>query len=377
MINKSSPITFFIVAGEASGDAHGAALMSAIKKAQPESHFVGHGGDKMTQEGLERMYHTDELGIMGFSEVIKHVPFMFAAMKRTLDRLKELKPNRIILIDYPGFNLRLAKKIAALRIPITYFILPQLWAWKEKRIKVFQKHIDQSISIFPFEKNWFETRNVVTTFVGHPFSDLVGPETKKTKFLSKHGLSTSDDILTLLPGSRQQEIDRLWPIYCKTVDLLRSEIPELKIIVGKASGVTIPSETQNLLYEKQDVRAAMAYGTVALTASGTATLECAVLDTPEVVCYKLSVLSGQIAKRINRSPFISMANLIMGRKIVPEFLQQEVTAENLSAALLFLLKNRNERRKIRDGYEEVRRLLGLPGAYSRAAKLILKRTTHG
>ena len=377
MINKSSPITFFIVAGEASGDVHGAALMTAIKKVQPECRFVGHGGDRMTQEGLERMYHTDELGIMGFSEVIKHLPFMFTAMKRTLDRLKELKPNRIILIDYPGFNLRLAKKVAALKAPITYFVLPQLWAWKEKRIKVFQKYIDQSLSIFPFEKNWFETRSVLTSFVGHPFSDIVGPETNKAQFLSKHGLSKSDDVLILLPGSRQQEIDRLWPIYCRTIDMLRLEIPELKIIVGKASGVIIPKVIKGLLYEEQDVRAAMAYGTVALTASGTATLECAVLDTPEVVCYKLSILSGQIAKRINRSPFISMANLIVGRKIVPEFLQEEATPENLSAALLSLLKNRNERRKIRDGYEEVRRLLGLPGAYDRAAKLVLKRTLHG
>jgi len=351
--------------------------MTAIKKVQPECRFVGHGGNRMTQEGLERMYHTDDLGIMGFSEVIKHLPFMFSAMNRTVDRLKGLKPNRIILIDYPGFNLRLAKKISELRIPITYFILPQLWAWKEKRIKVFQRYIDQSLSIFPFEKNWFERRSVITDFVGHPFSDIVGPEINKTKFLSKHGLSKLDDILTLLPGSRQQEVDRLWPIYCRTIGMLRSEMPKLKIIVGKASGVTIPNVIQNLLYEEQDVRAAMAHGTVALTASGTATLECAVLDTPEVVCYKLSVLSGKIAKKINRSPFISMANLIVGRKIVPEFLQYDVTAENLSRALMLLLKNRNERQKMRDGYKELRRLLGLPGAYDRAAKLILKRTTDG
>jgi lipid-A-disaccharide synthase len=219
------------------------------------------------------------------------------------------------LIDYPGFNLRLAKKNAEQGIPITYFILPQLWAWKEKRIKVFERYIDQSLSIFPFEKNWFEARGVVADFVGHPFSDIVGPETNKKQFLSKHGLSKSDDILTLLPGSRQQEIDKLWPIYCRTVDILRSDMPELKVLVGKASGVSLPNVMENLLYEKEDIRAAMAHGTVALTASGTATLECAVLDTPEVVCYKLSYLSGKIAKKINKAPFISMANLIVGREI--------------------------------------------------------------
>lgn len=377
MMKKLSPITFFIVAGEPSGDAHGASLMRAIKKEKPESRFVGHGGDGMTKEGLERMYHTNQLGIVGFSEVIKHLPFMLTAMKRSLERLKELRPNRIILIDYPGFNLRLAKKSAELMVPITYFILPQLWAWKEKRIKVFQRHIDQSLSIFPFEKNWFEARSVITNFVGHPFSDIIGPETNKTQFLSKHGLSKSDNILTLLPGSRQQEIDRHWPTYCRTVEILRAEIPELKVVVGKANGVTIPNVIDNLLYEEHDVRAAMAHGTAALTASGTATLECAVLDTPEVVCYKLSVLSGKIAKKINRSPFISMTNLIAGRKIVPEFLQQEANAKNLSMALKPLLKYKNERQKMRDGFEEVRQLLGLPGAYGRAANLILKRTIYG
>jgi len=377
MMKKLSPITFFIVAGEPSGDAHGASLMRAIKKEQPESRFVGHGGDRMTKEGLERMYHTNQLGIVGFSEVIKHLPFMLTAMNRSLERLKELRPNRIILIDYPGFNLRLAKKSAELMVPITYFILPQLWAWKEKRIKVFQRHIDQSLSIFPFEKNWFEARSVITNFVGHPFSDIIGPETNKTQFLSKHGLSKSDNILTLLPGSRQQEIDRHWPTYCRTVEILRAETPELKVVVGKANGVTIPNVIDNLLYEEHDVRAAMAHGTAALTASGTATLECAVLDAPEVVCYKLSVLSGLIAKKINRSPFISMTNLIAGRKIVPEFLQQQANAKNLSMALKPLLKYKNERQKMRDGFEEVRRLLGLPGAYDRAAKLILKRTIYG
>jgi lipid-A-disaccharide synthase len=377
MMKKLSPITFFIVAGEPSGDAHGASLMRAIKKEQPESRFVGHGGDRMTKEGLERMYHTNQLGIVGFSEVIKHLPFMLTAMNRSLERLKELRPNRIILIDYPGFNLRLAKKSAELMVPITYFILPQLWAWKEKRIKVFHRHIDQSLSIFPFEKNWFEARSVITNFVGHPFSDIIGPETNKTQFLSKHGLSKSDNILTLLPGSRQQEIDRHWPTYCRTVEILRAETPELKVVVGKANGVTIPNVIDNLLYEEHDVRAAMAHGTAALTASGTATLECAVLDTPEVVCYKLSFLSGKIAKKINRSPFISMTNLIAGRKIVPEFLQQQANAKNLSMALKPLLKYKNERQKMRDGFEEVRRLLGLPGAYDRAAKLILKRTIYG
>ncbi len=374
---RSNSPTFFIVAGEASGDLHGAKLIHAIKKQDPACRFVGHGGNKMIAEGFECMYHTDQLAMMGFSEVVKHLPFMLNVMGESLGKLRELRPDRVILIDYPGFNLRLAKNCHGLNIPITYFILPQLWAWKENRIKAFQNYIDQSICIFPFEQEWFEARGVPTNFVGHPFSEIKGPQTDKVQFLAKHHLNESDTILTLLPGSRQQEVDRHWPVYCETVEKLRREKPDLKVVVGKASGVTIPDSIQGLLIEEDDIRAAMAYGTAALTASGTATLECAVLDTPEVVCYKLSTLSGLIAKKLNKSPYAAMVNLIAGRKIVPEFLQNTVTSKNLTSALKPLLEHSHERRSMLDGFNEVRRSLGLPGVYDRAADFIIKRTNHG
>ena len=152
--------TYFIVAGEVSGDLHGAKLMSAIKNRDPDCYFVGHGGDRMVNAGLDIMYHTDQLGVVGFSEVVKHLPLMLNVMGESLGKLKELNPSRIILIDYPGFNLRLAKNCHRLNIPITYFILPQLWAWKENRIKPFKEYIDQSLSIFPFEQDWFNNRGV-------------------------------------------------------------------------------------------------------------------------------------------------------------------------------------------------------------------------
>jgi len=369
--------TYFIVAGEASGDLHGGKLIQAIKKHDPDSRFVGHGGDRMISEGLECMFHTDQLAIMGFSEVIKHLPFMLNVMGESLGKLRDLRPERIILIDYPGFNLRLAKSCAGLNIPVTYFILPQLWAWKENRIKSFQRYIDQSLSIFPFEPNWFEARGVSTDYVGHPFSELQRPEIIEEQFFAKHNLDKSDTILTLLPGSRQQEIDRHWPVYCETVNRLRREKQGLKVVVGKASGVNIPDSIEGLLFEEDDIRAAMAYGTAALTASGTATLECAVLDTPEVVCYKLSAISGFIANKLNKASFAAMVNLIAGREIVPEFLQNDVTSENLVSALKPLLVHSHIRRSMLEGFDEVRRSLGLPGVYDRAANLILKRTKHG
>ncbi|MEA1882718.1 MAG: lipid-A-disaccharide synthase [Candidatus Marinimicrobia bacterium] len=369
--------TFFIVAGEASGDLHGAKLIQALKNTHHDCRFVGHGGNKMIAEGLECMYHTDQLAIMGFSEVIKHLPFMINVMGKSLERMREQKPARNILIDYPGFNLRLAKNCYGLHIPTTYFILPQLWAWKENRIKTFQNYIDQSLSIFPFEQDWFEERGVPTNYVGHPFSEIEGPTTDKESFYNKHGLKNSDKTLILLPGSRQQEIDQHWPIYCDTVKMLRCKRPELKVIVGKASGVNVPNSIQGLKYEENDIRAAMTYGTAALTASGTATLECAVLDIPEVVCYKLSFISGLIAKKLNKSPYAAMVNLIAGREIVPEFLHNDATPNNLSKALFPLFEQSSERRIMLDGFDEVRRSLGLPGVYDRAADLILKRTING
>jgi lipid-A-disaccharide synthase len=375
--DKLKKTTFFIVAGESSGDLHGAKLMRAMKKNNPLSSFVGLGGDGMVAEGLDKMYHTDELAIMGFSEVVKHLPFMLNVMGESLGRLRQLRPDRIILIDYPGFNLRLAKNCQRLNIPISYFILPQLWAWKENRIKSFHKYIDQSLCIFPFEQGWFESRGVSANYVGHPFSEIEKLKTNKLQFLNKHDLKKTDKILTLLPGSRQQEIDRHWPVFIETAQALCQDIPNLKVVIGKSSGVNLPGSRIEILIEKDDVRAAMAHGTVALTASGTATLECAVLDTPEIVCYKMSSLSGFIAKRLNKSPFAAMVNIIAGRKIVPEFLQNDMTVNNLVGAIKPLLKNSQKRRTMLKGFDEVRRSLGLPGVYDRAATLILKRTNNG
>ncbi|MDP6725959.1 MAG: lipid-A-disaccharide synthase [Candidatus Marinimicrobia bacterium] len=369
--------TYFIVAGEVSGDLHGAKLMSAIKNRDPDCYFVGHGGDRMVNAGLDIMYHTDQLGVVGFSEVVKHLPLMLNVMGESLGKLKELNPSRIILIDYPGFNLRLAKNCHRLNIPITYFILPQLWAWKENRIKPFKEYIDQSLSIFPFEQDWFNNRGVHINYVGHPFSEIDKPEAEKGQFLLKHNLSKEDKILILLPGSRQQEIDRHWPDYCETVQIMRKNIPELKVMLGKAGGIRVRNKIKGLLIEEEDVQAAIACGTAALTASGTATLECAVLGTPEVVCYKLSAVSGIIAKKLNKSPYAAMVNLIAGREIVPEFLQKDVTSNNLSSALMPLFKQSSERQKMLKGFDEVRRSLGLPGVYDRAAELILKRTING
>ena len=375
MKNQLSKLTFFIIAGEASGDLHGAKLMQELQRLAPNISFIGHGGDKMIDQGLKVIQHIDKMSVMGFSEIIKHLPFLFSVMGETLNQLEEIKPNRIILIDYPGFNLRLAKNCSGLSIPITYFILPQLWAWKEKRIKTFQRYIDQSLSIFPFEQNWFEKRDVPTNYVVHPFTENIGPSLTKTEFYTKHKIDKNRNVVTLLPGSRQQEVDQLWPVFYKSAMEIK-EKQDVDIVVGKFSGITLP-EQKDVLIENDDIYAAISYAKAAITASGTASLECAVLDTPEVVCYKLSYISGLILKQLNKTPFISMVNLIANRKIVTEFVQSGVKVKNIVSEITPLLSNTKQRKDMLLGFDEVRRSLGLPGVYKRAAESIMKKTNSG
>jgi lipid-A-disaccharide synthase len=365
---------YFIVAGEPSGDLHGGNLIKAIKMIKPNSSFMGHGGDSMKHEGMHIIEHIDNLSIMGFVEVIKHLPRISKIMKMTIDTITKSKPDRIILIDYPGFNLRLAKKLSHLNIPITYFILPQAWAWKEKRVETMKRFIDQAISIFPFEEKWYGSKNFKVEYLGHPFMDTQHIDETTKSFYERHKLNINEPILTLLPGSRQQEIDRHWPIYLDTIDILRRKLKNLQFLVGKSPHVNIPHCPEYLKIE-QNAKKAMVVGTVALVSSGTATLECAIEDTPMVVCYKLSSLSWIIAQLLIKVKYSSIVNLIANNKIVPELLQNRMKPDKLVNELLPLLDVDSEKRKkMLYNFANLKELLGSPGVYERTAELIIKQT---
>ena len=371
---NSEPLKFFLVAGEPSGDLHGGKLIRAMQNIHPNSTFMGHGGNAMKDAGMQILEHTDDLSIMGFVEVIKHLPRMMKIMGKTIDTITRTKPDRVILIDYPGFNLRLGKNIQHLGIPITYFILPQVWAWKEKRIETMKAVLDQALSIFPFEQDWFETRGLPTNYVGHPFAEQEHVDETSKDFYQRHDLTIEHPVLVLLPGSRQQEVDRHWPIFLKTVERLKQDNPNLQIMVGKAVNVSF-TPIPNTFKIEDNARKAMVAGTAALVSSGTATLECAVEDTPMIVCYKLSGVSWWMANTMASVKYASMVNLIADEIIVPEFLQQDMTASNLVAAVLPLLDHKNNlRKKMLTGFEKVRRTLGMPGVYDRAAESILSKT---
>ena len=370
------PLKIFIVAGEPSGDLHGSKLIHAIQSIEPNSSFMGHGGDSMKNTGMQILEHVDTLTMMGFSEVIRHLPKMIRIMTKTIETINRVKPDRIILIDYPGFNLRLAKKIQNLNIPITYFILPQAWAWKEKRVEIMKTVLDQALSIIPFEEDWYESRGLPTHYVGHPFAEQEHLDETSKDFYQRHNLTIEYPILVLLPGSRQQEVDKHWPVFLKTVEKLRCHIKKLQIIVGLAPHVSI-SPLPNDFKIEINARKAMISGTAALVSSGTATLECAVEDTPMVVCYKLSGISWIMAQTMTKIEYASMVNLIADEKIVPEFLQNEMTPHRLVEAVLPLLNIKSKKRKIMlAGFDKVRRTLGIPGVYQRAAEAILSKTKN-
>lgn len=362
----------FIIAGESSGDLHGAKLIQSLQKEVPSAEFIGHGGDQMQKAGMKIIEHVSSLSMMGFTEVLRHLPYMMRVMRNTVSMIKKIKPTRVILIDYPGFNLRLAKRLQGSGIPITYFILPQVWAWKEKRVDTLKKYVDQRLSIIPFEKPWFGRRNVDVEYVGHPFSALsVGGISKET-FFSNHGLDPNKPLLVLLPGSRQQEVDRHWDVYLESVRLLKDSYPDLQVIVGLAKGVSLRS-LPGYIHIETDARLALRFGTAALASSGTVTLEAAVLGCPVVVTYKLSCLSWQIAKRVVKVQHASLINLIMDKKVFPEFLQKEMTSDNLVSTLSPLLKESPERRDMILELSKVQKRLGDHNAYSAAARSIRNR----
>ena len=371
-MKKNNSLKVFIVAGEESGDLHASKLIQEIKKYNQQIKFYGHGGDRMKKEGVQIIEHINKLAMVGFFEVIKHLPFMMSVMGKTINWIKENKPDRVILVDYPGFNLRLARESKKLGVPVTYFILPQVWAWKEKRVSVLRDNVDQCLSIIPFEQEWFEERNVQTSFIGHPFIELEHPNSS-LDFYRKHNLNPNDKILSIFPGSRQQEVKQHLSILISTIERIMLKIPNLKVILGKAPGIIIDNIPSYIKIESDNPQLALQNGTAALVASGTATLESAVLDIPIVAFYRFSNLTWFLAKRMSNVKFACIVNLIADKMIVPEYIQNDMTVNNLSNAITPLLNDTSSRKNILLGYNQIRRTLGIPGVYDRGAKEILKR----
>ena len=363
--------TFFISVGEPSGDIHAAKLVLSLKKISPNIKFIGNGGDKMIEAGVDVKNHIDTMSIMGFVEVLKNYNRLSKILNNTVSEIKISRPDKILLVDYPGFNLRLVKKIKNLDIPITYFILPQTWAWKENRILFMKKTISDFISIFPFETNWYNSKGLKTYYPGHPFLDDEYKRDENNLFLEEHNLKNDDSLLVLLPGSRQQEINNHWPIFLETVFLLKDKLPSLRFCLVKSNNVIIKNIPDFIIIESSATNV-LKHGTAAISSSGTVNLECALAEIPTIVCYKTSYINWMIFKIFGKVDFISIVNLISEEKIIPELIQSDMTSKKILPPLLeYLSPSSKKRKETIEKYKKIRKKLGSPGVFDRAAKHII------
>jgi len=369
--------TLLVIAGEDSGDLHGAELLRELKARRPDLRIVGVGGPRMTPYLDRKLADVQDLAVVGFVEVIRHLPRLNRLFKAILAAAREEAISDALLIDYPGFNLRLAK---ALRrnlpaVRLHQYVCPQVWAWKQGRIPELGTVLDTLFCLFDFEPELFRGYPVDARFVGHPLVELVQPECNREAFFAETGLDPHRPLVALLPGSRRGEIQRLLPPMADLVRRWEQARPEVQWVLPVAP--TLDSEFVRgylqgapVLLVQGRTYAARAYADAALVASGTATLETALLGTPFAIIYRLNALTYQIAKRLVKVPHFGLANVVARREVAPELLQDEVNPGRLGQELTRLLDPENARR-LRAGLAEVRGHLGEPGAAARVAEQLL------
>jgi lipid-A-disaccharide synthase len=364
-----------IIAGEASGDLHGAGIVRELKRLQKDLDVYGVGGDKMQSEGMELIYHIRDLNFMGFFEVLKHLPFL-KTMEHALEQVvKYKKPDVLVLIDYPGFNLRFARAAKRYGVKIVYYISPQVWAWHTSRVKTIRQVVDLMLVIFPFEEKFYREEHVPVEFVGHPLLEVLTSGLVRKEFCKKFGLDEQKKIVALLPGSRTQEIENIFPVMLDAARTIAAKIG-CEIVIGVAP--TLDEQYLKTFYRLDGVRLikgwtydVMANADLALVTSGTATLETACFGTPMLIVYKTSWLTYWMGRMLVRVKNIGLVNIVAGETIVPEFIQHRASVRLLSREALALLGDPAALDAMRSKLSGVREKLGESGASERAAKRIL------
>jgi len=362
---------YYIIAGEASGDLHGSNLIKELKKADSNTEVRCWGGDLMHASGGFVVKHYRDLAFMGFTEVIKNLPTILKNMSFCKKDILAFQPDALILIDYPGFNLRMAKWAKENGLKVIYYISPQIWAWKENRIHQIKKNVDKMLVILPFEKAFYQKWNYQVDYVGHPLVEVVDEFILQTK--GKMNDWSNKKIIALLPGSRKQEILQKLPVMLE----ISAHLPEYQFVVAKAPSIdesfytnllkqysnvsTVSNRTYELLY----------HSTAALVTSGTATLETALFGVPEIICYKGNAISYQIAKRLIKIKFIGLVNLIMNKEVVKELIQHELTPEKLLKELKLILDNNEKRSSIKKDFDQLKSILSLGGHASKNAAALI------
>ena len=366
--------------GEASGDLYAGALIRELLAINPSLSISGLGGPQFAAAGGQLVDDYREISVTGLTEWIPKLPRLLKARARLVDAAEQERPDALVLIDFSGFNFRLAPAIKRLGVPVIYYISPQIWASRPKRIETIKAIADRVLVIFPFEAAIYEKAGVPVEFVGHPLIDLAKPAASRDAFLAARGLTPSAPTVAILPGSRTNEVSRILPDLAAAARLIRRDVPGAQFVVARAphlddalfDAVTGAGSGAPFTIVEGDTDTVLASADVALTASGTATVQAALHDTPMVVVYRMAPLSYQLARRVVTLDTIGMVNLIAGEKLAPELIQDAFTAEAVAREAVSMLTDRDRAARIRSGLATVRARLGGPGGSRRAAEAILK-----
>ena len=372
-----NPPRLLICCGEPSGDLYGGELLRCLRPRLNGLEAFGLGGDHLLAEQVALLGHVRDLAMVGIVEVLRHLGKLRRVFNAVLAEVDRRRPDLAVLVDYPSFNLRLARALKRRGVPVVYYVSPQIWAWKGWRIREIRRNVAHMLVIFPFEEAIYERAGVPVTFVGHPLVDLVRPAPDRAAFLRSAGLDPSRPVIAVLPGSRPTEVRHNLPALAGGLVLLAERRPDLQFLLAVAPSLepdvfrgelgTLP-----VALLAGQTHAVLGAATVALVASGTATVEAALVGTPMVVVYRVSPLSYTLGRRMVRVPHVAMANLIAGREVVRELIQADFTRETVAREALALLEDPARLARVREELAQVRDRLGAPGASGRAAEVVFK-----
>jgi len=364
---------YYVIAGEKSGDLHAANLIKKIKIKDPNGVFRGFGGDDMHKQGVEIIKHYKEMAFMGFLEVVKNLNSIFKYINLCKTDIATFKPDVIILVDYPGFNMRIAEYAYKNNFKVFYYISPKIWAWNTQRAYKIKKFVDRMFVIFPFETNFYKKFNFKVDYVGNPLLDAIAQFKPSQNFFENNNINADKPIIAVLPGSRKQELQHILP----QLKEVFKKFPDYQFIIGGVSTLN-PTYYKELL-DDTDIKIVydqtydlLSHAVAGLIKSGTSTLEAALFNVPQVVCYKASNFSYQIAKRLIKVKYISLVNLVADKKVVTELIQDDLNPTLIATELEKILPGRNERHLMEEEYKNLKLLLGNAGASEKAATLMLE-----
>ncbi|MEQ1757071.1 MAG: lipid-A-disaccharide synthase [Vicinamibacterales bacterium] len=375
---NDTPLRVMLSCAEPSGDLYAGALTSELRARAPGTQVFGFGGDGFERAGGELLDHFRGLSVTGLTEALPFIPRFYGLLRRLKAAAAERRPDVFVAIDAPDFNFFLLRALKGLGIPVIYYISPQLWAWRARRMRTMQRFVDRVLVIFPFEEAIYEKAGVPVTFVGHPLVDMAKATATRTAFLTELGLNPAAPTLAILPGSRTNEVARIAPTMAGALPGIRAAVPDLQCVIACAPHLTSaafdvfgtgPGAPARVTGRTDDVLAA---SDVVLTASGTATVQAALHEKPMVVVYRLSPLTYRLGKPLVRVDTYAMANLVAGERLVPELIQDDFTPQRVTDEVVTLLTSSDRHSAMRQGLQRVRTRLGAPGASGRAADAVLQ-----